>query len=230
VTHRIEVDPVRGPLVARVFELYATGDYSLKAITQLGYQTGLRHPRADCQMTKSEIHRMLQRLVYTGAFMWKGKRYVGSHESLITQETFDEVQAVLRRKPRARYPKQRHAFMGLLTCARCGCSLTAEKKKGKYVYYRCTGYKGSCGNTYVREEHLAELLGDVIRPIQITSEIAEDIATGLRGIDHEAEERWRESSGRGNRRNGRRNWRWLTPIGPDSNSHDRSRLSPPQRF
>jgi hypothetical protein len=29
------------------------------------------------------------------------------------------------------YPKQRHAFMGLLTCGRCGCSITAEKKKGK---------------------------------------------------------------------------------------------------
>ena len=29
--------------------------------------------------------------------------------------------------------------MGLLTCARCGCSMTAEMKKGKYVYYRCTG-------------------------------------------------------------------------------------------
>jgi site-specific DNA recombinase len=83
--------------------------------------------------------------------------------------------------------------MGLLTCARCGCSITSEKKKGKYVYYRCTGYKGACGNTYVREERLADLLGDVIRPIQITPEIAEDIATGLRGIDHEAEERRRES-------------------------------------
>ena len=164
-----------------------------KAITQLAYQTGLRHPRADRRMTKSEVHRMLQRLVYTGAFMWMGKRYPGSHEPLITQETFDEVQAVLRRKPRARYPKQRHAFMGLLTCARCGCSITAEKKKGKYVYYRCTGYKGACGNSYVREEHLAQWLGDVIRPIQITSEIAEDIATGLRGIDHQAEERRRES-------------------------------------
>ena len=37
------------------------------------------------------------------------------------------------------------------------------------------------------------MLGDVIRPIQITSEIAEDIATALRGIDHEAEQRRRES-------------------------------------
>jgi hypothetical protein len=45
VTHRIEVDPVRGPLVARVFELHAAGNYSLKAITQTAYQLGLRHPR-----------------------------------------------------------------------------------------------------------------------------------------------------------------------------------------
>ncbi len=154
---------------------------------------GLRHSRADRRMTKSEIHRMLQRLVYTGAFIWMGKSYVGSHEPLITKETFDEVQAVLGRKPRARHPKQRHPFMELLTCARCGCSITAEKKKGKYVYYRCTGFKGACGNSYMRQEQLAELLGDVIRPIQITSEIAEDIATALRGIDREADDRRRES-------------------------------------
>ena len=83
--------------------------------------------------------------------------------------------------------------MGLLTCGRCGCSITAEKKKGKYVYYRCTAFRGACGNTYVREEQLAELLGDVIRPIQFTSEIAEDIATALRGVDHSAEEHRRES-------------------------------------
>jgi len=145
VTHRIEVDPVRGPLVARVFELYATGNYSLKAITQLAYHTGLRHPRADRRMTKFEIHRMLQRLVYTGAFMWMGKRYVGSHEPLIVQETFDEVQAVLRRKPRARYPKQRHAFMGLLTCGRCGCSITAEKKRANTCTTAVPGTKARAG-------------------------------------------------------------------------------------
>jgi site-specific DNA recombinase len=140
-------------------------------------------------MTKSEIHRMLQRLVYTGEFVWKGTRYAGSHQPLVTRETFDAAQAVLGRKPRARYPKQRHAFMGLLTCARCGCAMTAEKKKGKYVYYRCTGYKGACGNVYVREERLADLLGDVIRPIQITPAVAEEIATALRASDEAGEQR-----------------------------------------
>jgi hypothetical protein len=104
-THRIEVDPVRGPLVSRLFELYATGEYSLKAITRRAYELGLRHPRADRRMTKSEIHRMLQRLVYTGEFVWKGSRYTGSHQPLVTRETFDQVQALLGRRPRARYPE-----------------------------------------------------------------------------------------------------------------------------
>jgi hypothetical protein len=48
------------------------------------------------------------------------------------------------------------------------------------VYYRCTGFHGACGNTYIREEKLANLLGTVITPIQITREIADDIARALR--------------------------------------------------
>ena len=187
-TRRIDVDPMRGPLVAQVFTLYATGEYSLLALTRTAYAIGLRHWRGDRRMTKSEIHRMLQNPIYMGDFLWMGKRRRGSHEPLITQETFDAVQTVLRRKPRARYPKQRHAFMGLLACARCGCSMTAEKKKNRYVYYRCTGFKGACGNTYIREERLADLLGDVVKPIQITSETADGIATALRTSDVTAEQ------------------------------------------
>jgi Recombinase len=87
------VDPVRGSHVARVFALYARGDYSIKTITKKAYEIGLRHPRADRRMTKSEIHRMLQRLIYTGDFEWLGKQYRGSHEPLITHEVFKQVQA-----------------------------------------------------------------------------------------------------------------------------------------
>jgi site-specific DNA recombinase len=149
ITHRIEVDPIRGPLVARTFELYASGEYSLLTLKRKAHAIGLRHCRSDRAMTKSEIHRMLQNPLYYGEFLWLGKRYQGLHEPLITRDIFEQVQAVLQRKPRARYPKQRHAFMGLLTCARCGCKMTAEKKKGRYIYYRCTGFKGSCGNAYI---------------------------------------------------------------------------------
>jgi site-specific DNA recombinase len=79
--------------------------------------------------------------------------------------------------------------MGLLTCAQCGCAITAELKKGKYVYYHCTDHHGGCDNSYIREERLADLLGGVIQPIQITDDIAEQIATALRATDDEAERR-----------------------------------------
>jgi hypothetical protein len=45
--------------------------------------------------------------------------------------------------------------------------MTAEKKKGRYVYCRCTGFKGACGNEYIREERLSELLGEVVKPILV---------------------------------------------------------------
>ena len=86
-------------------------------------------------------------------------------------------------KPRARYPKQQHAFRGLLRCGRCGCTITAERKKGKYTYYRCTGFYGRCGNSYVREELLADLLGEVVKRTEIPAEIAEWIAEGIRDAD-----------------------------------------------
>jgi DNA invertase Pin-like site-specific DNA recombinase len=179
-THRIEVDPGRGPLITSLFDTYASGEYSLKALTAKAHAIGLTHPRSGRRMMKAEIHRILQNPIYVGDFRWLGTLYRGSHEPLVTRERFAEVQAVLTRKPRARYPKQRHAFMGLLTCALCGCTITAERKKGKYTYYRCTGFHGPCGNTYVREERLADLLGAVVEQIQIPGEIADWIAEGVR--------------------------------------------------
>jgi site-specific DNA recombinase len=62
-------------------------------------------------------------------------------------------------------------------------TMTAENKKGKYVYYRCTGFRGKCGNTYIREEQLVTLLGTVITPIQITSQVAEEISEALKSSE-----------------------------------------------
>lgn len=53
-------------------------------------------------------------------------------------------------------------------------------QKGCYVYYHCTGFRGRCGNTYVREEELSRLFEDVVRRVQIPPEIADWIAEALR--------------------------------------------------
>ena len=136
-------------------------------------------------MTTSEVHRMLRNPIYTGDFRCCGTRRKGSHQPLITHDIINRVQKVLGGTARPRKAR-RYAFMGLLTCAKCGCSLTAEMKKGRYVYYHCTNFRGRCDNSHIREERLGELLGDVIKPIQISTEIADAIAGVLRGSDVDA--------------------------------------------
>jgi len=186
-THRIAPDPVRALLIAGLFRLYATGTHSLKSIRKEAHRSGLTHPRTGRQLFKSEVHRLLRNPIYYGDFLWDGKNYRGVHEPIITRELFEEAQAVFRARPRTRYPKQQHSFMGLLTCAQCGCTITAERKKGKYVYYHCTDHHGGCENTYIREEKLSALLADVIRPIQISPEIAATIAEAISATESAAE-------------------------------------------
>jgi hypothetical protein len=71
--------------------------------------------------------------------------------------------------------------------------MTAEMKKGKYVYYRCTGFHGACGNTYIRQEKLAALLGATVQAVQIPTEVANDIAAALRSDDGRAEQQRAEA-------------------------------------
>jgi DNA invertase Pin-like site-specific DNA recombinase len=73
-------------------------------------------------------------------------------------------------------------------CGRCGCAMTAERKKAKYTYYRCTGFHGPCGNEYIREERLADLLGGVVQRIQIPGDVADWIADHLRDSQTETEQ------------------------------------------
>jgi site-specific DNA recombinase len=54
------------------------------------------------------------------------------------------------------------------------------------VYYHCTDHHGAGDNTYIREEQLGELLG-VITPIQITPDIADEIANAIRCSDMDGE-------------------------------------------
>jgi hypothetical protein len=87
--------------VTKIFELYGSGSYSLQALRRTAREIGLTHWRGNRPLTKSEIHRMLQNVIYTGDFVWRGKHYGGAHTPLITHETFQRAQNVLQHKPAA---------------------------------------------------------------------------------------------------------------------------------
>jgi site-specific DNA recombinase len=60
------------------------------------------------------------------------------------------------------------------------CAVTAEIKKNKYTYYRCTGSRGKCDLPYMREEELGEKLGQTLKDIYIPDGVLAQLESLLR--------------------------------------------------
>ena len=125
---------------------------------------------------------MLRTSLYYGEFLWKGKLYKGTYEPLISRELFDRVQHVLGEKGLRRTRQQKHtwAFQGLVSCGHCGCAYVAERKKGIYVYYHCTGNKGKCPEKYVPEKELARQFGEALRAVELDGDVLSWVVTALK--------------------------------------------------
>ena len=78
-----------------------------------------------------------------------------------------------------KYKKREFAFGGLLQCAHDDCTVTAEIKKGRYVYYHCTGYRGKCALPYFREEELGGRLGQILKDIHIPDDVLVQLRQSL---------------------------------------------------
>ena len=105
-------------------------------------------------MAKGYLDRLLKNPFYAGSFIWDGKTYTGTHTPLVDRSLFEHVESVFHARNKPRYQKHDFAFRGLLSCAYDECMVTAEIKKQKYTYYRCTGSRGKCELPYFREEEL----------------------------------------------------------------------------
>ncbi len=180
--HRvIEPDPDRAPIIRRMFERYATGKYSLKDIGQMAQNEGFSYRKSGDPVPKSTVATILAKRLYTGSFDWKGTVYEGSHEPIISHELWMSVQEVLsQRRGASGARKHDFAFGRLVDCGHCGCSLVAERKKGKYTYYRCSGYKRKCPEPYVREEVLAEHFALALDHLHFDDEVMAWITQALR--------------------------------------------------
>jgi len=88
-THTIEVHPEKSKIVKRVFELFASGRYSLLALSkEIRRLTGTR-------LCKAALHYILGNTFYIGMFDWSGQTYKGTHECFINPEHFEKAQSIL---------------------------------------------------------------------------------------------------------------------------------------
>jgi site-specific DNA recombinase len=169
----IEVDPWKAPIARRIFELYASGQHSLTSLREaVREESGIN-------LAKGYLDRLLKNPFYKGQFLWEGKLYSGTHTPLVSSDRFEQVQAVFRGHNKPKYGARDFAYRGLLTCAYDNCKVTAEIKKGKYTYYRCTQFRGKCELPYMREEKLGDRLGRIVRDVYIPDNILAQLQESL---------------------------------------------------
>lgn len=156
------------PIITDIFERFATGNWSVKSLANQMTSEGVQ--LRGRRLQSSVLHQILRKRLYMGDFDWDGTTYTGTHEPLVGRETWQRVQQWLdaRAENRTRKVKHDFAYTGLVHCGHCGCLLVGELKKGRYVYYHCTGNRGKCPEPYTREEllssHFANALSELIIP------------------------------------------------------------------
>jgi site-specific DNA recombinase len=163
MTHK-PFDPERAPIIKKLFESYATGDWTLADLVRFANQQGLttfpsRRRRTQTEMlaeendevkiekisrlmTVTNIQKILTNRFYTGRTFGNNNNFVRSvsHEPLIDDELFNRVQTMLNKKKVSVHyvEKMELPFRGLIRCATCRRVYTPYLQKGtQYFGARC---------------------------------------------------------------------------------------------
>lgn len=168
----IILDPERAPLVKKMFEMYATGCYSIKSLQQFAKEMNLCSIRSKNHkpLGRETIWNTLKNPFYYGEMKIRGEIMPHKYEPIISKALFEQVQEILSGKntimPIREYGGISFAFRKLIKCAECGGTISSEqhfKKSGrKYTYLRCTHPKGCCHQGLVSELQLLKQLDDEV--------------------------------------------------------------------
>ncbi|MFI3173773.1 MAG: recombinase family protein [Bacillota bacterium] len=157
-----------------------------KKENQITYPSQCFGARTDCFWSPTTIRRILTDETYTGTLL-QGKQTTYSnklkkvchknrsewaitpdaHTPIITQESFDFTQKLLKLETRTPPKKARlHLFSGLIYCSCCGKQMTRKTvpyQNKKYFYYCCTtGRKNGCTTKMIRETTLISCVKKVL--------------------------------------------------------------------
>jgi site-specific DNA recombinase len=184
----VALDAERAPLVHWAFEIYATGEYSVRQLTDMLEARGLTTrptPKTPSKaLCRSKVAHMLHNRYYIGTVVYKGVEYPNArHDAIVSPDLFERVQQVLQAHDQAgeRARTHNHYLKGSLRCGRCGSAMLVTNARGKtgrrYLYYFCALRHRSrgCQQRYVLAEVMEqEVLAQYERQEQRLRMSAED--------------------------------------------------------
>ncbi len=158
-TKTIIIDPTKGKIIKKVFEMFSTNSFTFVQIRDFLSQNQVFGIKTNRKIHLDTIKRILTNPFYYGVLRYKGEFFQAVHQPLITKKLFDKVQKVLNHKCQSyQTNKTDFHFLKLATCGECGSSITAEKHHKHYkrrnvdvdyYYYRCSKKKSPCHQSYL---------------------------------------------------------------------------------
>lgn len=182
----VEPDPATATLIRKTFEMYASGNYSLLVIAkkwrdEYGIRAG-----------SSRIDILLKNPFYYGEMRVKGDIYPHKYEPLIPYSLFEQAKSIregYKVKPH-RWGGLPFPYRGLIKCAECGCGITFETKKQKYIYGHCTSKRNDHYVTYVNEDKITAQVMNILKAITIPKQAYIQVSEVLRKSHEEKKQRY----------------------------------------
>ncbi len=167
-----EPDPSSASLIRRAFELYATGNYSLRTLVPVLHDLGLRTRRGG-QLSINALATILDNPFYCGVIRMQrsGQTFNGLHAPIVPAALFQRVQDVLHGKAVGKARKHDWRYRRSIHCGLCERTLSGERQKGR-VYYRC--HTRDCPTKGIREAAVEDALRALYATVELSPvEVAE---------------------------------------------------------
>jgi site-specific DNA recombinase len=195
----VAVDPTRGHFITTMFQLYASGEYSISQLVtelnRLGLTTRATRKLGPQPVCDATVHRLLHNRYFVGDIVYKrGKPeeevFPGRHQPLIDVDTFERVQLMLDHKRVAgeRAYKHQHYLKGSIFCGSCGrrliYAITSGRNK-KYPYFFCSSRtdRNLCNMRFnIAPEKIEAAISEHYKTVQLTPEQVERAKQAIRNL------------------------------------------------
>lgn len=183
----VEPDLDRAGHIVWAFEQYATGEWSIAQLADALERRGLRTRRTPKVPSRpvsiGTLHKLLVNPYYIGVVAYRGVYHEGTHEPLISVETWLRVQDVLRAHNTAGEKDRTHNnyLRGSIWCGHCGNRMVFSRNTGKggtYEYFFCMGRRdreNRCPRGYTSVAKIEEGIELFYEQLHISADVAATI-------------------------------------------------------
>lgn len=155
----IIIDEETAPFVKQIFSMYKNNSTMADIVRYLNMHN-VKTSRGN-KFNKNSILRIITNKKYIGIYMFKGEEMPVRIPSIIDEQTFNEVQDLVKRKHISHSRKSDYFLTDKLYCGLCEAKMTGSVSKHIYHYYKCVNSKGSsktCHKQKVDKDYIEDLV------------------------------------------------------------------------